>query len=109
MSFFGFGPPQNQAQNVVVQVVHITYGPWLENDLGGLEAQAKIADNSGKLYVFRNGRMIVGTWRHGSLTSPTQFYDAQCNVIALSPGRTWVDLYPDVATVAPTFPATPAG
>ena len=53
---------QNQAQNVVVQVVHITYGPWLENFQGGLEAQAQIAVNSGKAYVFRNGRMIVGTW-----------------------------------------------
>ena len=26
---------QNQAQNVVIQVVHITYGPWLENYRGG--------------------------------------------------------------------------
>ncbi len=26
---------QNQAANVVVQYVQISYGPWLENDQGG--------------------------------------------------------------------------
>jgi Protein of unknown function (DUF3048) N-terminal domain/Protein of unknown function (DUF3048) C-terminal domain len=98
---------QNQAQNVVVQVVHITYGPWLENFEGGLEAQAKIAFNSGKAYVFRNGKMIVGTWSHGPLTSPTVFTNAQHRIIPLSPGRTWVELYPDVARVAVTFPVPP--
>jgi Protein of unknown function (DUF3048) N-terminal domain/Protein of unknown function (DUF3048) C-terminal domain len=96
---------QNQAQNVVVQVVHITYGPWLENFEGGLEAQAKIAFSSGKAYVFRNGKMIVGTWSHGPPTSPTVFTNAQHRVIPLAPGRTWVELYPDVAPVAVTFPA----
>jgi Protein of unknown function (DUF3048) N-terminal domain/Protein of unknown function (DUF3048) C-terminal domain len=98
---------QNQAQNVVVQVVHITYGPWLENFEGGLEAQAKIAFNSGKAYIFRNGRMIVGTWSHGPLTSPTVFTDAQHKVIPLAPGRTWVEVYPDVRPVAVTFPGKP--
>jgi Protein of unknown function (DUF3048) N-terminal domain/Protein of unknown function (DUF3048) C-terminal domain len=116
----GNGPPliqpdllqdgvQNQAQNVVVQVVHITYGPWLENFEGGLEAQARIAFSSGKAYVFRNGKMIVGTWSHGPLTSPTIFTNAQHQVISLAPGRTWVELYPDVAPVVVTFPKAPVG
>lgn len=96
---------QNQAQNVVVQVVRITYGPWYENFQGGLEAQAQIAFNSGKAYVFRNGRMIVGTWSHGPLTSRTVFTNTQHQVIPLAPGRTWVEVYPDVKTVAVTFPA----
>jgi hypothetical protein len=95
---------QNQAQNVVVQVVHITYGPWFENFEGGLEAQAKIADSSGTAYVFRNGRMTKGTWTHGALTSPTIFRDTSGHVIPLAPGRTWVELYPDVKAVVPTYP-----
>jgi hypothetical protein len=95
---------QNQAQNVVIQVVHITYGPWLENFEGGKEVQAKIAGSSGKAYVFRNGRMIVGRWRHGSLTSPTVFTNAAGHVITLAPGRTWVEIFPDVIPVAVTFP-----
>lgn len=111
----GGGPPviqpdvlangvQNQVQNIIVQVVHITYGPWLENFEGGEEVQAKIADNAGKAYVFRNGRMIVGRWTHGSLTSPTVFTNTAGKVISLAPGRTWVEVFPDVDPVAVTFP-----
>jgi hypothetical protein len=96
---------QNQVQNVVVQVVHITYGPWFENFQGGLEVQAKIADNSGRAYVFRNGRMIAGRWRHGSLTSRTIFTNAAGKVITLEPGRTWVEIFPDIDPVSVTFPA----
>ena len=95
---------QNQVQNIIVQVVHITYGPWLENFEGGEEVQAKIADNAGKAYVFRNGRMIVGRWTHGSLTSPTVFTNTAGKVISLAPGRTWVEVFPDVDPVAVTFP-----
>jgi hypothetical protein len=97
---------QNQAQNVVVQIVHVTYGPWFENDQGGLEAQAQIADGSGKAIIFRNGRMLVGTWSHGPLASPTVFTDAQHHVISLAPGRTWVELYPDVAPIQVSYPGT---
>jgi hypothetical protein len=95
---------QNQAQNVVVQVVRIYFLPWLENFEGGHEAVANIAGSSGKAYVFRNGKMIVGTWSRGSLTSPTEFTNAQHQVIPLAPGRTWVEVYPDIAPVGLTFP-----
>jgi hypothetical protein len=101
---------QNQAQNVVIQVVHIYYGPWLENFEGGLEAQAHIADTSGRAYVFRNGKMIAGTWTHGALTSRTVFRTAAGKVIGLAPGRTWVELYPSVAPIQIFFaPTTPRG
>ena len=100
---------QNQGQNVVIQIVHYTFGPWLENDLGGLEAQAQIANNSGRAYVLRSGRLIAATWTHGALTSPTVFTDASGHVISLSPGRTWVEVYPDTAPIAFAFPPAPAG
>jgi DUF3048 family protein len=93
---------QNQAQNVIVQQVSITYGPWAENSEGGLEAESHIIDNSGKAYVFRNGRMIVGTWSAGAAGTPTKYLDAAGNPIALQPGRTWVEIYPDVASVVVT-------
>lgn len=93
---------QNQAQNVIVQQVNITYGPWVENGLGGLEAESHILDNSGKAYVFRNGIMIVGTWKAGAAGSPTQFFDRAGHRIALQPGRTWVEIYPDTHAVVTT-------
>jgi hypothetical protein len=97
---------QNQAQNVIVQQVNITYGPWVENSEGGLEAESHIIDNSGKAYVFRNGKMIVGTWTAGPSGTPTKFVDQAGGVIALQPGRTWVELYPNVDSVVVT-PLTP--
>jgi hypothetical protein len=94
----------NQVQNVIVQVVHITFLPWFENFQGGQEVNVKIAENSGRAYVFRNGRMIAGRWRHGSLTSPTVFTTAAGRVIPLAPGRTWVEVFPDSIPVSVTFP-----
>jgi len=101
---------QNQAQNVVVEEVDITYGPWLENFEGGLEAESHIISNSGPAYIFRNGRMVTGTWTTGPVGSPTRFLDAAGKVIPLQPGRTWIEIYPNVKTpvVTPAAPASPA-
>ncbi len=85
---------QNQAQNVIIQLVNVAFGPWFENFEGGLEVEAPIAHSTGTAYVFRNGKMIAGTWTHGAFTSPTIFRDAQGHVIPLAPGRTWVEVYP---------------
>lgn len=93
---------QNQAQNVIVQEVNVTYGPWLENNVGGLEAESHIIDSSGKAYVFRNGKMITGTWIAGATGRPTTFLDRAGQVIALEPGRTWIEIYPNTSAVATT-------
>jgi hypothetical protein len=49
--------------------------------------------------------MIVGTWSAGAAGTPTKYLDAAGNPIALQPGRTWVEIYPDVASVVVTTPA----
>ena len=68
---------QNAAANVVVQYVQVSYGPWLENDQGGLEVQADLYPNaSGAAVVYRNGYAIPGTWHRSTLGSPTQFVNA---------------------------------
>jgi hypothetical protein len=99
---------QNKAQNVIVQLVNITYGPWVENSEGGLEVESHILDNSGKVYVFRNGKMIVGTWSAGAAGSITKYLNAAGQPIALQPGRTWVEIYPNVDPVVVTPLAPPA-
>jgi hypothetical protein len=100
---------QNQAQNVIVQTVHVTYGPWTENAQGGLEVQAQLSGTSGPAQVFRNGLQIAGTWSRASASSPTVFKDAQGKVITMAPGRTWVELLPDsssTSVVPAPLPAT---
>jgi len=104
--FYGSSPDlladgtQNGATNVVVQFVHLFYGPWVENSQGGLEVQANLyAGASGTAEVFRNGVEVAGTWQRSSLGEPTQFVSASGSPIALAPGRTWVELVPDTVTV----------
>jgi hypothetical protein len=92
---------QQSATNVVVQVVHVTYGPWAENSSGSLEVQANLYQAaSGPALVLRNGQEIVGTWHRSSLGSPTQFVSGDGATIPLAPGRTWVELVPSTVNVA---------
>jgi len=94
---------QNSAANVVVQVVQITYGPWLENDVGGLEVQANLyQDASGPAEIFRNGIEIAGTWQRNALGQPTQLTSSTGVPITLQPGRTWVELVPSTITETTT-------
>lgn len=95
---------QNQAQNVIVQVVNLKYGPWLENDVGGLEARSFIINHTGKAYVFRNGEMISGHWTDGAAGTPVKFFTKNGSVIPLEPGRTWVEIYPRFDTMVTTAP-----
>jgi hypothetical protein len=38
--------------------------------------------------------MIVGRWSRSGLNAVTTFTDRQGHVIPLTPGNTWVELYP---------------
>jgi hypothetical protein len=93
---------QNQAQNVIVQMTSITYGPWVENSGGGLEAESHIIGQSGVAYVFRSGVMVKGTWSSPTNGGPTRYLDQSGHTIALAPGRTWVEVYPLGAPVVVT-------
>ncbi len=77
------------ATNVVVQMVPEVIGPH-----GGLTPQLELT-GSGRAYVFRDGRMIVGRWVRDSLHDVTTFVTKDGEEIALAPGRTWVELFPD--------------
>jgi hypothetical protein len=95
---------QNTAANVVVQYVQITYGPWAENSMEGLEVQADLyPDASGTAVVYRDGVAVPATWHRSTLGSPTQFVDGAGNAIPMQPGQTWVEIVPNtiIATTTP--------
>jgi hypothetical protein len=104
------GKPANVADgtrigvaNVVVQTVHVTLGPWLENSEGGLEVQSQLV-GSGPLAVFRNGVEITGTWQRAGLSDTTSLLAADGAPIALDPGKTWVELVPTYIPVTTSAP-----
>jgi hypothetical protein len=96
---------QIAASNIVVQTVHVTYGPWLENSVGGLEVQSRMT-GSGPLMVLRDGIAISGTWQRTSLNDPTTLTASDGSPIALRPGPTWVEIVPSMVSVTTTTPTS---
>jgi len=89
--------------NIVVQTVHVTYGPWLENDVGGLEVQSQMT-GSGPLTVLRGGVAVTGTWQRASVNDPTTLTASDGSPISLLPGQTWVEIVPSTVSVTTTSP-----
>jgi hypothetical protein len=89
---------QVEAKNVVVQVVRVTLSQI--TDVNGVHSPYAHLIGSGKAYVFRNGRVVTGTWSRHSLGELTTFTDANGKEISLQPGNTWVELYPSTLPVS---------
>lgn len=83
---------QVSAKNVVVQVVATELTDV--TDVNGVRSPRAITVGQGKAYVFRNGRVIVGSWVRDSARDMTKFMDRQGKEIPLAPGNTWVELFP---------------
>ncbi|MDA8291352.1 MAG: DUF3048 domain-containing protein [Actinomycetota bacterium] len=81
------------ATNVVVEVVHYSFGPYVESpgSTGDVESQTT---GSGTGYVLRDERSVAVTWHRPAASDPTTFTDASGAAVALAPGRTWVELVP---------------
>ncbi len=88
---------QVSAVNVVVQVVKVAPGRIV--DAAGNPSPEVTLTGSGKAYVFRDGRMIAGTWRRPLLSDLTKFVAPSGEVIPLAPGNTWVELLPSTISV----------
>jgi hypothetical protein len=88
---------QVQAANVVVMQVQVRSGPIV--DAAGNHSPEVELTGSGKAYVFRDGRMIVGRWERPTLKDVTTFVTKAGAEIALAPGITWVELLPDTLQV----------
>jgi hypothetical protein len=94
---------------VIVQFVH--YPAGAEGELVG----------EGEAWVFSDNKLLRGRWVKPNAETPTQFLNAFGVPIALTPGRTWVELLPTGSpvdlvasppppptTIPPTLPPTTA-
>jgi hypothetical protein len=88
---------QFSAKNVIVQVVQIKLTDV--TDANGVHSPRAITVGTGKAYVFRNGKMIQGTWERNSAADITKFVDANGEEIPLAAGNTWIELLPEDRTV----------
>jgi hypothetical protein len=102
------GGGQISTTNIVVQTVQVTYGPWLENNVGGYEVQSKMT-GSGPLVVLRNGVAVSGTWSRESLSDVTTLTASNGSPIMLAPGPTWVEIVPAAVHVTTTASGSSGG
>jgi len=85
-------------QNVIVQFVG--YHRNGDADVGGNPVFEAEQIGSGPCWVLTDGHLVEGTWSKASNDAITTFTTADGAPIALSPGRTWVELSaPGGATV----------
>ena len=68
-------------------------------DVVGNASPDDVVVGTGKVSVFRDGKVITGTWKRPDLDSPITLTDAQGRPIALAAGPTWVELLPPNATM----------
>jgi hypothetical protein len=97
--FMDVSGKQVAPENVIVQFVN--YPAGAEGELIG----------EGEAWVFSDNKLLRGKWVKPNAETPTQFLNAFGAPIALTPGRTWVELLPtgspvDVVASPPPPPTT---
>jgi hypothetical protein len=72
--------------NVIVQFVSYVGVP------GVGESQQAVTVGQGDAWIFTDGRVVKGKWNRPDPKKPAVYTDANGNPVALTPGRTWVEL-----------------
>lgn len=80
------------ADNIVIQQVVVTESNIV--DASGAKSPNVDLTGSGRAWILRDGRRIVGRWTRRSLDDVTVFETKGGEEIALAPGTTWVELIP---------------
>jgi hypothetical protein len=86
--------------NVVVLITPYRFGRYAEHIGGSGDFESETVGR-GSGYVLRNGRSIKVTWYRRFVTDPWTFTAADGKVVALAPGRTWVEIVPNTTAAAP--------
>jgi len=80
------------ASNVAIMSITTAYTGL--HDVLGNASPDDVVTGSGKVWLLRDGHVIVGTWSRPNRTKPLVFKDKNGHVLPLKPGRTWVELLP---------------
>lgn len=80
------------ARSVVIQVVRVTDSDIV--DAAGNPSPDVELTGSGRAFVLRGGKAIVGRWERPTLDDVTRLVTRAGEPITLAPGRAWVELVP---------------
>jgi hypothetical protein len=68
-------------------------------DIAGNASPEDVVTGSGKLWLFRDGKVITGTWKRKRLDDPMVLTVAGGAELTLARGQTWIELLPPNATI----------
>ncbi|MEA2460333.1 MAG: hypothetical protein QOH90_510 [Actinomycetota bacterium] len=89
------GGDQFAADNVLVEQHTINFAEGLSDVLGTPSPEIEDVTGSGKAWLFRDGKVIKGTWKRDSVDDPVTFETADGDTMSLHAGTTWIELVPD--------------
>jgi hypothetical protein len=81
-----------RATNVVAMSIAVRYTGL--HDVLGNASPDDVVTGHGKVWVFRDGHVIHGTWRRPDRAHRMVLRDSKGDRLLLAPGRTWVELMP---------------
>lgn len=82
------------ADNVVVLRYRVDFTTKNVDVAGNATPIIKKPFGSGKAFLFRDGRVIVGRWHRKSLSEPMRLKTKSGKAMVLRPGRTWIEVLP---------------
>jgi hypothetical protein len=68
-------------------------------DIAGNSSPEDVVTGSGKCWLFRDGKVITGTWKRQSLKDQMVLTGADGEELTLARGQTWIELLPPEATI----------
>ncbi|MEA2499343.1 MAG: hypothetical protein QOH26_1748 [Actinomycetota bacterium] len=86
---------QFAADNVLIEQHTVNFAEGLTDVLGTPSPEIADVTGTGKAWLFRDGRVIKGTWTRESEDDPVHFETADGDTMLLAEGSTWIELLPD--------------
>jgi hypothetical protein len=80
--------------NLLVQQVEVNNSPHIVDSAGNASPDISLQKVSGKLLLFRDGKVIKGTWRMGEVGDAPEYLTKSGDPMPFKPGPIWVELVP---------------
>jgi hypothetical protein len=80
--------------NVLIQEVRVDNSPTLVDVAGNPSPEILLEKTSGRLLLFRDGRVVRGRWKMGSVGEPPVYETLDGEPVVFAEGPIWIELVP---------------
>src|SRR5919106_781771 len=94
-AFMAASGKQIAVPNMLVQQVRVDDSDTVFDVAGHPSPDIELAKSHGKLLLFRDGRVVVGTWKMGEVGHPIRYMDSEGEPLRFAEGPIWVELVPN--------------